>query len=51
MIPPRPQITDGGDVMAVVPRSRRPAWRKQPPPPPPPRPPQAAPAPEAEMDA
>jgi hypothetical protein len=46
VIPPRPQVTDGGEVMAVVPRSE--TSLGQGPPPPPPAPPQAAPAQEAE---
>ena len=47
VIPPRPTVTDGGDVIAVVPRSETSLAQADAPPPPPP-PPAAAPAPEPE---
>jgi hypothetical protein len=47
VVPPRPQITDDGEIMAVVPRSE--TSLEQAPPPPPPAPATAM-APEAEAD-
>jgi hypothetical protein len=47
VVPPRPQITDDGEIMAVVPHSETSLEQA---PPPPPAPPAAAMAPEAEAD-
>jgi hypothetical protein len=46
VIPPRPKVTDGGDVIAVVPHSETSLAQEAPPPPPP----APAPAPEAMME-
>ncbi len=50
VIPPRPVVTDGGDVIAVVPRSET-SLSQEPPPPPPAAAPMAAPAPSMKADS